>query len=169
MTLVNITDIQTNDDAIPELWNSRFGAIVNVINGHIDQTNLADSGVTTDKIANAAVTAVKMETQQIWQAVVYSNSWVDFDAATYFGVQYYKDSLGIVHMRGAAKNGTTTAGTTMITLPAGYRPGRALAVVVNSNNTFARIEINPDGTIKTGTGINTASVFFGNIHFRAEA
>lgn len=60
MGLINITDIQTNDDATAELWNSRFATIVNAINGNIDSANLADSAVTSAKLASLAVTSGKI-------------------------------------------------------------------------------------------------------------
>ena len=72
MGLINITDIQNGAEANDQLFNSRFGAIVNELNGNIDADNLklgavatakiADSAVTTTKINNLAVTSAKIGT-----------------------------------------------------------------------------------------------------------
>lgn len=160
-------------------YNGPIQQIVNVLNGGIDSTNLADGAVittkildgavTTSKLAANAVTAAKMETQQTWQTPTYQNSWIDYDAGTtYGGLQYYKDSLGIVHLRGLIKSGTVTAGTAITTLPVGYRPGRQLIFEVTSNDVRGRIDVTPTGIIQTGAGISNLWVSLANITFRAE-
>lgn len=68
MGLINITDINTGDDATAELWNARFATLVNVINGNIDSANLADSAVTSAKIASSAVTSGKLADQAVTSA-----------------------------------------------------------------------------------------------------
>jgi hypothetical protein len=158
MGLINITNTIDGQELDQEMLNSRFAIIVDAINGNLDSDNIADNAIITSKLADNAVTAAKLEEQQAWQAVTYSNSWVDYDATTYYGVQYYKDSLGVVHLRGMTKSGTTTANTTMFTLPAGYRIGRKAIVSTASNNAFARVDINPDGTVVTGSGVSATWV-----------
>lgn len=61
MATINLTDIQNLDPATPELFNSRFGLIVNELNGNIDDQNLKNLAVTTGKIANDAVTGAKIQ------------------------------------------------------------------------------------------------------------
>jgi len=78
MTLLNLTDIQEDADATPELFNSRFDAIANVINGHIDSSNLADGAVTTSKIADGAVTLSKLDTVTAGNA---TGGWLPLSAA----------------------------------------------------------------------------------------
>lgn len=60
MGLINVPDIQNLDAATPALWNSRYGTIVDVINGNLSSDNLADSAVTTAKLGALSVTAGKM-------------------------------------------------------------------------------------------------------------
>lgn len=60
MPLINVPDIQNLDAATPELWNSRFGTITNVINGNLSSANLADSAVTAPKLATDSVTTGKI-------------------------------------------------------------------------------------------------------------
>jgi len=49
--LVNVPNINQDDDATPELFNSRFADIVNVLNGNIDASNIQDNSVTYSKMA----------------------------------------------------------------------------------------------------------------------
>lgn len=67
-----------------------------------------------------------------WTGFAYSNSWADFGNGFTAG-QYRKDNWGQVYIRGTLSEGTKTAGTTIITLPAGYRP--AGTTIISGFNT----------------------------------
>jgi hypothetical protein len=56
-----------------------------------------------------------------WTGLSYSNGWGDFGSGNQVG-QFKKDNFGNVCIRGLLSLGTLTAGTTMATLPGGYRP-----------------------------------------------
>lgn len=166
MTKVNIKPIKNNDSATPELFNSRFAAIVSVVNGKLNDDNFAVGGIGTASIADGAVTAAKIETQQAWQPVTYQNSWVDYDV-TYGGAQFYKDSAGVVHLRGLVKNGSTSG--TIFTLPAGYRPNiRLLFAIEMNSNAIGRVDILADGQVQP-QGVNNAWVSLSNITFKADS
>lgn len=60
MALINVPDIQNLDAATPELWNTRFGTIVNEMNGNLDAANLKDAAVTASKLATDSVTTGKI-------------------------------------------------------------------------------------------------------------
>lgn len=47
------------------------------------------------------------------------NSWTNVSARE---LSYEKDRMGFVHLRGAIVPGTTTSGTAVVNLPAGFRP-----------------------------------------------
>lgn len=51
MSLVSVPNINNNDDATPELFNSRFADLVDVINGKIDASNITDNTVLYSKLA----------------------------------------------------------------------------------------------------------------------
>lgn len=90
------------------------------------------------------------------------NSWVAF-GAPYNAPGYFKDSRGIVHLRGLVKSGTAS---TIFTLPAGYRPiGREL-FAVPSNDLFGACSVDPAGAVSQLVGSN---VYFSldGITFRA--
>lgn len=120
--------------------------------------------ITTAMIDDNAITAAKIETQEAWQAVTYQNSWVTYDV-TYPPAGYYKDSLGVVHLRGMVKSGTIN--TSIFTLPVGYRPAFRLLFVNISASALGRLDINTSGTVVQVTGTNTW-VSLEGIAFRAE-
>lgn len=51
MSLIDYTNIENDAPAIANLWNERFGQVVNEINGKLDSSNLKDGAVTISKIA----------------------------------------------------------------------------------------------------------------------
>lgn len=61
MGLINVPDIENLDAATPDLWNTRFGTIVDVINGNLSSDNLASGAVTAAKLATGAVTEGKID------------------------------------------------------------------------------------------------------------
>lgn len=97
-------------------------------------------------------------------AVTFAGAWVNF-AAGLHTVAYYKDGGGRVHLRGAAKSGTI--GTTIFTLPVGYRPTAVLLFPVVSNDAFGFARVESDGDVLAQGGSN---VYFSldGISFRAE-
>jgi collagen triple helix repeat protein len=89
---------------------------------------------------------------------------------------YFKDSSGIVHLRGAVRCiDNCTYSSVMFRLPAGYRPaGQTVVPGISSNDvygagTFQRINIGADGWVSRATGQGgTAWVALDGISFRAE-
>lgn len=65
MALVNMPPINNGDDADDSLFNSRLGALADVLNGGVDQANLATGAVTTPKIVDGAVTEVKLADKSV--------------------------------------------------------------------------------------------------------
>lgn len=88
-----------------------------------------------------------------WRDVVFENSWVNFDSRT---VQYQKSGDGWVRFRGLAKNGTI--GTTMFTLPVGFRPDWRQSAdqhwAVASNGAFGFVTVSGNGIVNCGVGSN---------------
>lgn len=62
MTLVSITNINNLDSATADLFNSRFAAIVAVINGNIDASNIKDNSIPYGKLslADASIPITKL-------------------------------------------------------------------------------------------------------------
>lgn len=137
VTNSNITDRRTQlrllDSIVDETAIADGSVTFNKLGASalINTARLIDASVTTPKIADKAVTAVKIadntitpaqiEVQQAWQVPTLQNGWVNYGDG-WASAGYYKDSLGIVHLRGLVKGGTAAAA--IFTLPVGYRIGQ---------------------------------------------
>lgn len=92
----------------------------------------------------------------------FAGTWVNF-GGTNESAHYYKDPWGRVFVGGVVKLGTI--GTTIFTLPVGYRPKENVGFAVNSNGAFGVCTINPDGTVVATSGSNVYFILSG-INFR---
>lgn len=79
---------------------------------------------------------------------------------------FHKDPAGVVHVRGTALNGGS--GTTIFTLPSGYRPpvSRYYVVLGDSGGAGNYVLVQTDGTI-LGTRVGS-SLYFGDLEFDTE-
>lgn len=102
--------------------------------------------------------------QEVWQTPDLLNDWVNFGGAKETA-QYFKDTLGIVHLKGFVKDGTIGA-VPIFTLPAGYRPAEEMIVVTISNDAIARCDIQLTGQVRAQAG-NNAWFSLTGITFRA--
>lgn len=82
------------------------------------------------------------------------NSWVDYLPTSSSQAEYYKSSEGMVYLQGLIKSGTTTAGTTIFTLPTGYRPIIDRFFVVACNTGTGIVTVGPNGDVKIQAGSN---------------
>lgn len=103
-----------------------------------------------------------------WIAPTLLNGWLNYGNG-YNNAGYYKDDLGIVHLRGLIKSGTLAQ--IVFYLPVGYRPlttNMIGSISSNGTNDIAtRLEIRNDGSVYPMVG---GSAFFSldGITFRAE-
>ena len=77
--------------------------------------------------------------QEPWITPTMLNGWVNYDEATYVKCGYYKDTLGIVHLRGFIKSGEINK--TIFSLPPGYQPEALSYFPTSSVNTAGTITI----------------------------
>jgi hypothetical protein len=94
----------------------------------------------------------------------YQNSWVDYGGGTFGAVSYYKDTDGIVHLRGAIKSGTVPS--IAFVLPPGFRPASTSYHACVSNNSFGFVAITPGGSLTPQVG-SPVYVSLDGISFRA--
>jgi hypothetical protein len=91
-----------------------------------------------------------------WITPTLLNSWVDFGSG-WATVQYMKDALGFVHIKGMPKSGSLAA--TIFTLPAGYRPLENLLFPSVSfdgtTETPCHFSVRSNGNVVLDTGVNT--------------
>jgi len=85
------------------------------------------------------------------------NSWVKNSASE--DIKVYKDLSGIVTLEGACKSGTATPGTTILTLPVGFRPATTVRFAVYSTGGsvagVGRVDITSGGVVTIEDGGNT--------------
>lgn len=81
-----------------------------------------------------------------WQNASLINNWVNF-STSYLGAQYRKDPLGRVYLRGLVRRTVAGFSAPVFILPANYRPDKILLFAAMGNNRFARLDVNPDGSV----------------------
>jgi lysophospholipase L1-like esterase len=102
----------------------------------------------------------------IANAMTLANSWVAFGGG-FDSPQYILGENGIVTCTGAIKNGTTTAGTTIATLPAGYRPPATQGpIIVATNAGSCQMKIDTSGNIQLQTA---GDATYTSMHFSFRA
>ncbi|PAD78019.1 hypothetical protein [Paenibacillus campinasensis] len=105
-----------------------------------------------------------------WIAPTLLNGWENY-GGSFTKAGYYKDSAGIVHLKGLIKFGTAVAGTLLFTLPEGYRPNAVMIFPVSSNNgsqnVLARLDVTSTGSVIFNSGGNSWFSLDG-VHFLAE-
>lgn len=106
-----------------------------------------------------------------WTTATLGNSWAAFGGA--FATPAYRKFCGTVYLQGLMASGTT--GTTVFTLPAGYRPLHELVFIAASGTGGttggARIEILASGVVQVNsylTGGGNTYVSLNEITFIAE-
>lgn len=66
----------------------------------------------------------------------FENGWTNFGANLYDTAAFYKDPLGIVHLKGTVKDGVIGS---IFTLPVGYRPAKSQFFAVPAQNAFGDV------------------------------
>lgn len=106
-----------------------------------------------------------------WNSVSYQNNWVDYDNSVWYGIKYRKDAMGYIHFKGLMRSGTTTNGTVLFNLPAGYRPSHQVMMFVSTNNgstdVMGRVDVLANGNVVAVT-VYSAYVSFNGSGFKAE-
>lgn len=134
-----------------------------VQDGAITLPKLASNSVNSSKIVDASIASTDLVADEACITPTFTNGWANY-GGLWSTCQYYKDSGGIVRLKGLGASGTTTQ--SLFTLPVGYRPSEQLIFIVMSNSIIARMDIYPDGSVMPNTGISNAWVSLDNISFR---
>jgi hypothetical protein len=109
----------------------------------------------TNATSNLYWTWIAGAPQDTWHEVgaagepAFQNGWVNF-GGVYSPVSFRKDSAGVVHIQGLVKSGTL--GTTIFTLPGGYRPSIQLLNAVLTSDALGRLDILTDGSVLESVG-----------------
>ena len=102
--------------------------------------------------------------QEAWQVPTLVNNWVNWGNG-FNNAGYFKDSMGIVHLRGMVKDGNL--GYDIFILPVGYRPEHTeMHLALGADNTVARIQVFNNGEVWIESG-STLWQSLDGITFRA--
>jgi len=74
----------------------------------------------------------------------FTNSWANY-GAPFNTAGFWKDSSGVVHLRGLITGGTVSV--PIFTLPVGYRPAGQEIIIANAGVGVARLDVRQDGSI----------------------
>lgn len=100
-------------------------------------------------------------------ALSFGSGWrdyVDSFGGSWSRVRYWKDPFGVVHIQGLATRFSGT-GTTIGTLPTGFRPPAQIIFTVDCNSGFGRIDIDTSGNIVLTVGTPTNYVSLSGVTF----
>lgn len=141
-----------------------------LLNNKFDSTD--DIAVLRESIntLDAEVDLKANKQQENWIAPTLLNGWVDYGGAAE-SCGYYKDSLGVVHLKGLIRSGATTIGTVIFNLPLGYRISAIRDIGVTcyagSNATaLGVIEIYTNGDVVVSYNCKNSWMSLDNISFR---
>lgn len=156
--------------ATNELGSGQQGYGIFIAAGASNQYVVADNylvGNATGGMQDAGTGILKKVTGNIGFEVpvvapTLAGTWVNFGAGQ-ANSGYWKDGEGVVHLMGHVKDGTI--GTTIFTLPVGYRPNASVQFPCVSNGAFGAISINSSGVVTAQAG-NTAGVGLDGITFK---
>lgn len=146
------------------LSGKRYAVLGNYIPVPSDRVVMVPVGNTYVILGPVALPASNLATLE--------NSWVNYSATETSGdfryARYWKDANGIIHLEGLVKDGVVTAGTTVLTLPVGFRPaGTLLFLTPASGPAFARTDVRANGQVTTNTGWSSSYTSLSGISFRA--
>jgi hypothetical protein len=106
------------------------------------------------------------KTQEAWITPTLLNSWVKYSDGTTNDVEYFKDTLGFVHIKGRIVGGTS--GSIAFLLPSGYRPAKSgIFPCALSGVQFGGALILSSGHVEPFFNTSMAYIDFGEIIFRA--
>lgn len=98
--------------------------------------------------------------------LAYANGWQDFGSGWEIGHRA-RSVDGIVSLGGRVKSGTTTAGTTIATIPLGFRPAAARTYLVATSAGAGAVDVFPDGAIKVNSGVSATWTSLDGVVFHA--
>lgn len=94
----------------------------------------------------------QLTTDSGWQTPTLATNWTDYDTGN-ASVQYKKDALGNIVIKGLAKKSVALAySDTIFTLPVGYRPTKQQLFASVGNDAFASIGITTAGVVALRAG-----------------
>lgn len=113
-----------------------------------------NKGLTLNDNAAAAVRRLSLMVPEYpWQSVTLENSWVNY-SASFNEAAVLMLPGGVARSRGLIKDGTAAGGTTLFTLPAGWRPARTYTYLNDSSTRPGSAAVKANGTVTIEAGAN---------------
>jgi len=148
--------------------------VFNPVTGLNDTTQFPDEDILIRQHLQALIqqiptycdTNLANKTQEEWIVATLYNGWVHDTPS----LSYFKDTMGIVHIDGAIKNGASAASTILARVPVGYRP-RSIArfTILKSNDaSLLSIAISNTGDITMSSLSATTGLYFFNFSYKAD-
>lgn len=176
---INASELKAQFDAAPDEVRQYLNNLIDALKS----TTLGDSGaknIGATSISGLTGTDIQAileslnsltakKQQEGWNGITFQNGWTALSSEYEYG-SYRKDHFDMVDLRGVLKPGTTTDGTVICQLPAGYRPERTVVAIVSTsdgNSDYpARLHIDPDGDVHAYKA-KSGHFQFGGIRFYA--
>ena len=105
---------------------------------------------------------IKVDSQESWKDPTFMNGASNY-GGEYDTVQYMKDGLGFVHIKGMGQ--IQNSNQIMFVLPIGYRPAKLLQFVSITGGGFGVINITKNGEVSRVVGAGPTTSF--SVCFRA--
>jgi len=100
----------------------------------------------------AGISFMESSASVSWISASYQNGWATY-GGDYSHARYCKDEGGIVRLDGLVTGGSV--GSTIFTLPVGYRPQYRIILAVVNGNSAARVDIRTAGLVTLNVGVDS--------------
>ena len=101
------------------------------------------------------------------EVTVFGTNWSNYTATSAYNTAgFYKDPFNVVTLKGLVTHTAGGSGTTIFTLPEGYRPAKSLIFKGEANSGHSRTDVNADGSVVLQVGSATSYLSLEGISFR---
>lgn len=132
---------------------------------NVDQIGHSTSGTTAITIASDG-TVTMPENDSGWIEITLTSPFTAFTTSPDFGNPEYRKTGDIVNIQGLINANSASDGSTIFTLPSGYRPKKRLIFTQqNGNAATARVDIFPNGEVEAHAIANNGTWLILNMTF----
>lgn len=165
---LNPNELKAQFDAAPDEVRQYLNKLVDALQRIADGDSGADhigataidglEGTNVQYLLESLNAKTVKKQQEPWITATLQGGAYHVTAGNEGGAAFWKDEMGIVHVRGTINTPTVSPGTVLWNFPTGYRPGRneyATGYYNTSGNNYTPVllSIPPDGNMKIfGTG-----------------
>jgi hypothetical protein len=127
---------------------------------------LDTTAVAADMVTQAELNVFGLVTPTAWATPTLATNWSNLNASSHQTVQYRKNALGNVEIKGvAAKSTALVTPDSIFTLPVGFRPARETLFGTGSNGGYATIRVTVNGDVGVFAGGSNVWTLLSGIFF----